>query len=77
MECPILKQLETDRKIEWDSWTYFYSSENKSLRGISDRQSKQHAREARKKLDATIQRISLHERSCETCKQAAKAAGQT
>jgi hypothetical protein len=77
MECPILKQFETDRKIEFDSWTYFYSPENKALRGISDRRSKLHAKEARKKLDETTRRIGLHERSCETCKQVARAAGQS
>ena len=67
MECLVRRQLETDYRIADRKWKYFYSPEYKANRGMSDRKSKQEAKVARTELDDAIEKIRIHELSCEVC----------
>lgn len=69
MECPVYEQLEKDRKIAHEGWTYFRVSENKPIHRLSDGSAKRKAKEKKKKLDEINERIGLHRQGCAVCKR--------
>ena len=62
-----------DIKAQWDfarsEYAYFAFSENKLLRGTSDRKSKQLAKEAQAKQTKLSRAMSVHLEECEECKK--------
>ena len=66
--CEVLKQLKQQQKSAISEYSYFAYRENKTLRGISDRKSKQLEKEARVKMDAINLQISQHVQICVECK---------
>jgi hypothetical protein len=69
MECPVYEQLEKDRKIAHEEWTYFYVPANKPIHFLSDGSAKRNAKEKKKKLDEINDRIALHQQGCAVCKR--------
>jgi len=63
MECPKLKELETECKIARRSWEHFYGSENQT------RSWKKLTQQARDMYDEAMKRIETHPRNCEACKK--------
>jgi hypothetical protein len=69
MECSVLKQLQAEKKIAWDKWTYLHNPANKDIRGMSTRKSKEEAEKARKEFDELRRNIQIHPKYCESCKK--------
>jgi hypothetical protein len=68
MACEALEQLEKDFKHRQSEYSYFAFSENKALRQMSDRQSKQYARAAQEKMSDLSRQIIMHQETCNECK---------
>jgi hypothetical protein len=66
MPCEAYEQLQRQLKSAQQEWAYFAYPQNKALRGVSDRKSKQMAKE---KMSQLSERMSWHQQGCETCKQ--------
>jgi hypothetical protein len=69
MECPVYEQLEKDRKIAHEEWTYDCVSENKPIHFQSVGKAKQKAKEMKEKLAEINERIGLHRQGCVVCEQ--------
>ncbi len=69
MPCETYEQLEREWKSAQEEWAYFAYPENKALRGVSDRKSKQMAKAAKEKMSQLSEQMSLHRQGCEACKQ--------
>jgi hypothetical protein len=63
MECPILKQLETERAVRWDGWAYFYSTGNRTRHWTKQ------TKEAKTKYDEVTDKVTMHRRICGMCKE--------
>jgi hypothetical protein len=69
MACEIYEALLHERKHAQEDWAYFAYPQNAMLRGMSARQSKQMANEAKKKMNEISQRMGWHQQGCAACKQ--------
>jgi hypothetical protein len=68
MACQTYQALEQDLKGVRTEFAYFTFDENKTLRGMSDRQSKQCAKKARERISELSKEISWHRQTCAECK---------
>jgi len=68
MACEIYEKLHRELKSAQEEWAYFAYPQNKTLRGVSDRRSKQMANGAKKKMAEISQRMSWHQQECPACK---------
>lgn len=68
MPCENYGQLEGEWKSAKQEYAYFAYPENKVLRGVSDRKSKQMAKAAKEKMSQLDERMSWHRQECEVCK---------
>ncbi len=66
MPCEAYEQLQRQLKSAQQEWAYFAYPQNKVLRGVSDRKTKQMAKE---KMSQLSERMSWHQQGCEACKQ--------
>jgi hypothetical protein len=67
--CEKHEELNKQRKATQSDYSYFAYSQNKELRGMSDRQSKIQAKEAYRKLTEIGHLITAHKLNCEVCKK--------
>jgi len=68
MECEVYVQLKREWKSAQEEWAYFAYAQNKTLRGTSDRKSRQLAKEAKRKMNEASRRAVLHRETCDVCK---------
>jgi hypothetical protein len=68
MGCEALERLEEDWKHARSEYSYFTCAENKTLRQISDRQSKPYVRAAQEKMSDLSGQIISHQERCEKCR---------
>jgi len=68
MPCSRYEQLLAEWKEAQREWAYFAYDQNRELRGISDRKSKQLAKEAARKRDEINKIMSVHRIECAACK---------
>ncbi len=69
MPCEAYEQLQRQLKSAQQERAYFAYPQNKVLRGVSDRKSKQMAKAAKEKMSQLSERMSWHQQGCEACKQ--------
>src|SRR5205809_6017658 len=69
MPCDKYKQLENEYRSAVREYAYFAMPENKQLRGMSDRQSRQMAKAAQEKQRRISREITIHRQECEECKK--------
>ncbi len=67
MACAVFDRLCTDHGRAQNEYAYFAYPQNKTLRGTSDRTSKQRARDAKTKMAEITQRINWHQQGCQEC----------
>jgi hypothetical protein len=70
MACEAYKRLEKDWKHAQSEYSYFAHPQNKVLRQMSDRQSKQYAKAAQEKMSDLSRQLTLHQETCGECKGA-------
>jgi hypothetical protein len=68
MECKSYEQLKRDWRSAQEEWAYFAYPQNKALRGVSDRESKQLAKEAKGKMSEASRRAFSHRETREACR---------
>jgi len=68
MPCQTYEALEQSLKSARSEFAYFTFDENKALRGMSDRQSKQFAKKAQERISELSKHISWHRQTCAECK---------